>query len=486
MHIPDSSQLYISGRWADASGGATFDATDPATGTVLGQVASATAEDATRAMDAATAAFPAWAALSGSERAAALLRVRDLVKKNLDHIANVMTQEQGKPLPEAKGELGGCLDYLEWFAEEAKRLYGDVVGGLSTAKRQMVVHRPVGPVVAITPWNFPALMILRKAAGALAAGCTVVVKPAEQTPLTALAIFESLAEAGLPDGVVNLLTTDSPEAVGAALLEHPGLAHLTFTGSTEVGKYLSGECAKRMKGYSMELGGHAPFIVFADADLDQALADLNLIKFRNAGQTCVNPNRVFVHRDVQKEFVARFAELAGTQRVGNGFDEATTVGPLIDLAAIEKVESHLSDAVGKGATVLLGGSRVQSDGGNFFAPTIIEGVTSAMTIANEETFGPIAPVISFDDSDDIWAMANDTAFGLVAYVYTSDLETAFEASEKLDFGVIGINDPRPGNAQTPFGGVKDSGTGREGGREGLYDFMTTHTISIGNNGRKTR
>jgi succinate-semialdehyde dehydrogenase/glutarate-semialdehyde dehydrogenase len=485
--LPVVRQLYIAGRWVDAASDDTFDATDPATGEILGAVASAGPDDATRALDAAATAFRAWAALSGSERSAYLLRLRDLLRQNLDHIAAVMTSEQGKPLAEAKGELAGCLDYLEWFAEEAKRLYGDVVGGLSTAKRQLVVHRPVGPVVAITPWNFPALLIIRKAAAALAAGCSVVVKPAEQTPLTALAIFESVAEAGFPEGVVNLILTGSPVEVGEALLSHRHLAHLTFTGSTEVGKLLASRCAERMRGFSMELGGHAPFIVFPDADLDQAAADLNLIKFRNAGQTCVNPNRVFVHRAVRDDFHRRFLALAKKQRVGNGFDPATTVGPLIDAAALDKVQRHLSDAVSKGATVLLGGSRDHSAGaGIFFEPTVLDGVTEDMMIFREETFGPIAPIISFDDRDDIWAMANDSAYGLIAYVYTNDLETAFEAFEHLDYGVIGVNDPRPGNAQTPFGGVKDSGTAREGGREGLYDFLTTHTVSIGSHGRRAR
>jgi succinate-semialdehyde dehydrogenase / glutarate-semialdehyde dehydrogenase len=478
MHVPDARRLYIDGGWADAADGATFDVHDPATGELLCEVASAGPADAVRAMDAAAAAFPAWAALSGAERGAVLLRVRDLVAERLDAIAAVMTQEQGKPLAEARGELSGCLEFVEWYAEEAKRVYGQVVSGVTTAKRQFVLHRPAGPVVAITPWNFPALMILRKAAAALAAGCPVVVKPAEQTPLTALAIFEALHEAGFPVGVVNLVTTDAPVAVGRALLEHPDLAHLTFTGSTEVGEHLAAEAAKRMVRFSMELGGHAPFIVFADADLEAAVADLTMIKFRNAGQTCVNPNRVFVHADVHDEFVERFTAAATGLRVGSGLEATSDMGPLIDEDAIAKVGAHLDDAVSKGAKVRLGGERVAGPG-TFFAPTIVESVTTAMTIAHEETFGPVAPVIRFDDGDDVWALANATRYGLVAYVYTRDLELAFAAAERLDFGVVGVNDPRPGSAQTPFGGVKESGAGREGGREGLYEFLETHTLSIG-------
>jgi len=478
MHLPEARQLYIDGSWTDAAAGETFSVYDPATGDELCTVASARSADAVRAMDAATRAFPAWAALSGADRAAILLRLRDLVADRIDSIAAVMTQEQGKPLAEAKGELSGCLEFIEWFAEEAKRTYGQVASGLTVTKRQFVLHRPVGPVAAITPWNFPALMILRKASAALAAGCTVVMKPAEQTPLTAIAIFEAFHEAGFPDGVVNLVTSADPREVGRAILDHPALAHLTFTGSTEVGEHLASECAKRMVRFSMELGGHAPFIVFPDADLDQAVADLTLIKFRNAGQTCVNPNRVFVHRDVQEEFTKRFTERAATLTVGSGLDASSDMGPLIDEDAIAKVSAHLGDAVNKGATVLLGGERIESSG-TFYAPTIVTGVTTEMTIAHEETFGPVAPVIAFDDSDDIWALANASRFGLVAYVYTESLERAFQAAERLDYGVIGVNDPRPGSAQTPFGGVKESGVGREGGTEGLFEFLETHTLSIG-------
>lgn len=478
VFLPEHRNLFINGEWKEASAGEHFSVTNPASGAELCTVSNATASDATAAMDAATQAFPGWSGLTGAQRAAPLVALKELVAANLDSLAKIMTQEQGKPLGEAKGELSGCVEFIEWYAEEAKRVYGQVVSGLTNAKRQFITHRPLGPIAIITPWNFPALMILRKMSAALAAGCTVVVKPAEQTPLTAIAIFELIEKAGFPKGAANLVLSDDPMRVSDSLLNHPGLAHLTFTGSTAVGKKLASHLGGIMKPYSMELGGHAPFIVFPDADIDQAVADLSFIKFRNAGQTCVNPNRVFVHTTIKDVFIKKFTASVERHKVGSGFEDDTTVGPLIDADAVAKVDYHVKDAVAKGAKVVTGGSTVDR-AGTFYAPTVITGVDYSMVIANEETFGPVAPLFEFSDEDDVWALANQSPYGLVAYVYTSSLEKSFQAAEKLEYGVVGVNDPRPGSAQTPFGGVKDSGVGREGGQEGMYEFMTTHSISFG-------
>ena len=476
--LPSQRELYIDGRWQPAHEGGKFSVADPATEAVLCAVADATPHDAVQAVDAAAAAFPAWSRLTGAQRARHLLAVRDLLAERADTVARIMTQEQGKPLGESRNEVGRCLDFLEWYAEEGKRVYGEVMPVIDQGRRQLALRQPQGVVLAITPWNFPAMMLARKAATALAAGCTVVVKPAEQTPLTAIALFEIFDEAGMPPGTVNLLTTADPASLGRVLLGDHRVRHLAFTGSTAVGKLLAKQAASQVQRVTLELGGHAPFVVFDDADLDLAAAHLLGLKFKNCGQTCVNPNRIFVHSEVAEDFVKRIADAVAGLTVGNGFDDATEVGPMIDHDGVAKVEAHVRDAVDHGARVLTGGSRLPGPG-FWYAPTVLDAVDSRMRLFREETFGPVAPMLRFSSEDELVAQANDTAYGLIAYVYTENLGRALRMSEALEVGVMGVNDNQPGTLQAPFGGVKESGIGREGGRDGIQEFLDTKLVSFG-------
>jgi succinate-semialdehyde dehydrogenase / glutarate-semialdehyde dehydrogenase len=461
--LPGRRELYIDGRWQPAHGDGKFSVADPATEAVLCAVADATPHDAVQAVDAAAAAFPAWSRLTGAQRARHLLAVRDLLAERADTVARIMTQEQGKPLGESRNEVDRCLDFLEWYAEEGKRVYGEVMPVIDQGRRQLALRQPQGVVLAITPWNFPAMMLARKAATALAAGCTVVAKPAEQTPLTAIALFEIFDEAGMPPGTVNLLTTADPASLGRVLLGDHRVRHLAFTGSTAVGKLLAKQAASQVRRVTLELGGHAPFVVFDDADLDLAAAHLLGLKFKNCGQTCVNPNRIFVHSEVAEDFAKRIA---------------TEVGPMIDHDGVAKVEAHVRDAVDHGARVLTGGSRLPGPG-FWYAPTVLDAVDSRMRLFREETFGPVAPMLRFSSEDQLVAQANDTAYGLIAYVYTGNLGRALRMSEALEVGVMGVNDNQPGTLQAPFGGVKESGIGREGGRDGIQEFLDTKLVSFG-------
>lgn len=473
--------MYIGGEWLQAEGGRTFAVTNPSTGETVGVVADAGAEDARRAVDAAHGALSAWADLTGRERGAFLQKVWNLMRQKRDDLARLMSEEMGKPFGEAKGEIAYAMEFVAWYAEEAKRVYGETIPATFGNQRLMVIKRPVGVVAAITPWNFPAAMVTRKIAPALAAGCTVILKPAEQTPLTAAAMFEIFHEAGLPAGVVNLVTTSNPAAVAEVFLKDDRVRKLGFTGSTEVGKLLMRGCADGLKKISLELGGHAPFIIFPDADIAKAAKDAALAKFMNAGQACVCVNRIYVHESVAQEFTDAFVARVKKLRVGPGLAEGTNVGPLIEPAALEKVHSHVEDAVRLGATLLCGGSRLTEGDlarGNFYAPTVLGGVTGEMRIHNEETFGPVAPVLTFSDENEVLERANASRYGLAAYVYTRDIGRMFKMAEKLEYGLIGVNEPFPGSAQAPFGGMKESGMGREGGRQGIEEFLETKTISI--------
>ncbi len=470
-------QCYVNGRWLDAPGGATLTVSNPATGAALGTVPALGAADTEKAVSAAHAAFPAWAAKTAKERAVLLRRWHDLIQLNAGDLAKLMTAEQGKPLAESKGEIAYAASFVEWFAEEAKRVYGDVIPGHQADKRILVLRQPVGVVAAITPWNFPAAMITRKVAPALAAGCTVVCKPATQTPYSALALAELAARAGIPAGVFNVVTGPARE-IGGALTGDARVRKLSFTGSTEVGKLLMAQCAATMKKVSLELGGNAPFIVFDDADLDAAVAGAIASKYRNTGQTCVCANRLLVQEGVYKAFAAKLVEAVRKLRVGDGLAGETEQGPLIDTAALKKVEEHVADATGKGAKVALGGKR-HALGGTFFEPTVLTGVTPAMMVAREETFGPVAPLFSFGSEAEAIAMANDTEFGLAAYLYTRDLARSWRVSEALEYGIVGLNTGLISTEVAPFGGVKESGTGREGSKYGLLDYTEIKYVCVG-------
>jgi len=468
--------LLIGGAWRSTS--RTFPVVNPATGEVIANVADATREDARDAVEAAQAAFAAWAATPAIERARVLRRAEALMLQRADALALTLTREGGKPVPEARGEIAYAASFVGWFAGEAERMYGRVIPASTPDKRLMALRQPVGVVGAITPWNFPAAMVTRKVAPAIAAGCTVVLKPAEQTPLTALALARIFVEAGLPAGVWNVVTTSDPREVGAELLENPLVRKITFTGSTEVGKYLAREAAATVKRVSLELGGHAPFIVFEDADIEAAAQGAIASKFRNAGQTCVCANRLFVHSSVVAPFLDALAPLVRALTVGDGTQPGIQVGPLIDAAAVAKVQSHVDDALASGAHVVVGGRRPpELARGNFFAPTILANVTDAMRVMREETFGPVAPVAAFDSEDEVIRRANAGPYGLAAYFYTRDLSRAWRVSEGLDYGIIGVNDAMPSVAQAPFGGFKESGLGREGGTEGLDAFLETKYVS---------
>ncbi|MFS0724138.1 NAD-dependent succinate-semialdehyde dehydrogenase [Paenibacillus sp. 1P07SE] len=468
------TNLYINGEWVGAEKRQPVE--NPATLEVVGSIAYAGAAEATAAVDAAYAAGPAWRRKTASERAALLLRWHQLIEQHKEEVGRIMTLEQGKPLPEAIGEMTYAGSFLTWFAEEGKRVYGQSVPASAPDKRILVTKQPVGVVAAITPWNFPAAMLTRKVAPALAAGCTVVVKPSEFTPLTAYKLVELAHEAGIPAGVLNVIAGDAA-AIGETWMADPRVSKLSFTGSTRVGKLLYRQAADTVKKLSLELGGHAPYIVTANADLAQAARDLMAPKFRNAGQTCICPNRVYVHESVHEAFVAELTQAMSTIKVGNGLEEGSTVGPLINKAAVEKMNRHVGDAVEHGATVA---ARVQAPEGPgyFVEPAVLTGVTDEMLCMREETFGPLLPVTTYQTTEEVLRRANDSRYGLSAYVFTQDLKEAFEISEGLEYGIVGLNDGLPATAQAPFGGMKESGLGREGGHWGIEEFLEVKYVSL--------
>jgi len=482
MKLKDSNllrmQAYIGGKWENANNGATHDVLNPATQEKIGSVPDMGAAETRRAIEAAQAAFPAWAAKTAKERAVILRRWYELLMANQEDLAILMTAEQGKPLAESKGEIAYAASFIEWFAEEAKRLYGDVIPGHQADKRIVVLRQPVGVVAAITPWNFPAAMITRKAGPALAAGCTVVCKPAIQTPYSALAMAELGARAGLPAGVLNIITGAGAGGIGGELTSNPIVRKLTFTGSTPVGKKLMAQCAETMKKVSFELGGNAPFIVFEDADLDAAVAGALASKYRNTGQTCVCANRLLVQSTVYEAFTRKLVEAVSKLRVGDGLKGPTDQGPLIDAKALAKVEEHIADAVAKGAQVAYGGKR-HALGGTFYQPTVVTNVTSEMLIAREETFGPVAPLFRFETEAEAVRMANDTEFGLASYFYTRDLARSWRVAEALEYGIVGLNTGIISTEVAPFGGIKESGTGREGSKYGILDYTELKYLCVG-------
>jgi len=480
LKLTDSSLLRtrarIGGEWRDAAGGGTVPVTNPATGALLGTVPDGGAADARAAIEAANAALPAWRARTAKDRAVLLRRLHDLLMAHQEDLARIMTAEQGKPLAEARGEIAYSAGFIEWFGEEAKRVYGDVIPGHARDRRIVVVKQPVGVVAAITPWNFPSAMIARKLGPALAAGCTIVIKPASQTPYSALALAELADRAGIPGGVVNVVTGDA-RAIGGEMTANPLVRKLTFTGSTATGKVLIAQCAGTVKRVSMELGGNAPFIVFDDADVDAAVAGAIVSKYRNSGQTCVCANRLLVQDGIHDEFARKLAAAVAKLRVGDGLAGEQDQGPLIDAAAVAKVEEHIADALQRGATVLTGGKR-HALGGTFFEPTVLAGVSPAMRVAREETFGPLAPIFRFRTEEEAIRLANDTEFGLAAYVYTRDLGRSWRVPEALEYGIVGLNTGLISTEVAPFGGMKESGMGREGSKYGIADYLEIKYLCI--------
>ena len=473
------TRAFIDGEWTGgASAQADFAVLDPATNAEIARVPNLNATDARRAIDAANAAWPAWRAKSGKERAAILRKWYELIVANADDLAAIMTAEQGKPLAEARGEVTYGASFIEWFAEEAKRVDGDVLASPTADKRLVVLKQPVGVCAAITPWNFPVAMITRKVAPAIAAGCTIVVKPAEQTPLSALALAELAWRAGIPKGVFNVVTADSKNSidVGRALCDSDIVRHLSFTGSTPVGRILMQQSAPTVKKIALELGGHAPFIVFDDADLDAAVEGAVTSKYRNAGQTCVCTNRFYAHASIHDAFVEKLAAATRRIKVGNGFEAGVTQGPLIDDDAVAKVAQHIGEATAKGATLVTGGKVIE---GRFVEPTVLAGVTNDMLIAREETFGPVAAVFKFDDEADVIRLANDTEFGLASYFYSRDIGRVWRVAEALEYGMVGINTGIISNEVAPFGGVKQSGLGREGSKYGIDEYLEMKYLCIG-------
>ncbi len=470
-------QAFLDGQWCDADSGAVIAVTNPATGKLLAQVPDMGAAEAERAIAAAERAFAVWRKVPARERAVTLRRWFDLIMANQDDLAVILTAEQGKPLAEARGEIAYGASYIEWYAEEAKRVYGDTVPQAQNDKRIIVLREPIGVTAAITPWNFPNAMITRKAAPALAAGCPMVLRPASQTPLSALALAVLAEQAGIPAGVFSVITGSS-SAIGAVLTGSPAVRKFSFTGSTEVGRKLIAQCAPTVKKVSMELGGNAPFIVFDDADLDAAVEGAMISKFRNAGQTCVCANRLYVQSGIHDAFVAKLTEAIGKLKVGNGLEAGINQGPLIDAKAVAKVEEHIADAVAKGGKLLAGGVR-HTLGGTFFQPTLITGVTQQMNVAREETFGPLAPVFRFDSEDEVIRHANDTEFGLASYLYSRDIGRIFRVAEALEYGMVAVNTGILSNEAAPFGGVKQSGLGREGSHYGMDDYLEIKYLCLG-------
>lgn len=469
-------QAYINGQWCDAASGNTIAVDNPATGEIIAHVPSLTAEETRAAIDAADAALPAWRAKTAKERATILRRWYELMLANQEDLARLMTAEQGKPLVESRGEIVYAASFLEWFAEEGKRIYGDMIPSPLADRRFLVMKQPIGVCAAITPWNFPSAMITRKAGPALAAGCTMVLKPASQTPLSALALAVLAEEAGVPAGVFSVVT-GSAGTIGSELTSNPTVRKLTFTGSTEVGRVLMRECADTIKKVSLELGGNAPFIVFDDADLDAAVVGALASKYRNAGQTCVCANRLLVQDGVYDQFAEKLAAAVAGLKIGNGLEEGITQGPMIDEKALQKVEEHIADAKEKGGEVIAGGKR-HALGGRFFEPTIIKHVTPAMKVAKEETFGPLAPLFRFSTEQEALAMANDTEYGLAAYFYTRDLGRTFRVSEGLEYGIVGVNTGIISTEVAPFGGIKASGLGREGSKYGIEDYLEIKYVAL--------
>lgn len=470
------NKLYIDGQWVDADSKATFDVFNPANGAKIGEAADGSGSDAARAIEASRKAFGKWAGLTAHQRSEYLYEAYQRMTANREHLARLMTEEQGKPLKASRGEVQYGADFLLWYAEEAKRVYGKTIPAPRSDQRFMVLRQPVGVVAAITPWNYPVSMVTRKVAPALAAGCTIVLKPAEATPLCAVEVFKILHEAGIPAGVANLVTALNPAPVGEVFVQNPLVRKLTFTGSTEVGKILAKGAARQVKRVSLELGGHAPFIVFEDSDPVHAAKGAALIKFLNTGQTCISPNRIFVHRSIMAPFVKEFKSRVSNMRTGSGFEDGVSIGPLVDNAALQKVQQQVSDALDQGAALVCGGRRLTKDNldrGYFYAPTVLSDVTPQMLIFREETFGPVAPIIAFDSEEEVLALANDTNYGLAAYIYTNNLSRAMRMFEALNFGIIGINDINPTSAAAPFGGMQESGLGREGGREGIDEYLET-------------
>jgi len=473
------NQLFINGTWTEARSSLRSAVFNPATGEQIVTVPVGGAEDARAAIEAAHAAFPGWSQTAAEDRSVLLRRIYELIVANTDRLAEIMTLEQGKPVKEAKGEVLWGADFFLWYSEEAKRINGEIIPSSRTTQRILVQRQPIGVVAAITPWNFPSSMITRKVAPALAAGCTVVVKPAPETPLSAIALFEIFEQAGLPAGVANIVVGNAQE-IGSEFLDNDKVRKISFTGSTPVGKFLLEQSAKQVKKVSLELGGHAPFIVFPDADLEAASDGLIYNKFQNNGQTCICANRVFVHEKIEAEFTELFARKLREVTVGNGMEDVN-VGPLIHERALAKVDAHVQDALAKGAKLVEGGKKL-TDGaysaGNYYEPTLLTGVTPEMDVFREETFGPVAPFISFRTEDEVVAMANDTPFGLASYIYTRDLATTMRVADRLEYGMVGINESALGYVQAPFGGIKQSGMGREGGQRGVDDFLEIKYLNL--------
>lgn len=463
--------MYINGEWLNCD--RNFSVINPATGEQIGEVADGNQGHAKQAIDAAASAFESWSRATAYGRAEVLLKAYALMLERKQSLAELMTREQGKPLKAALNEVQYAADFLRWFAEEAKRVYGETIPSARADQRFMVRYQAIGVVAAVTPWNYPISMITRKVAPAIAAGCTIVLKPAEATPLCAIAVFEILHDAGLPAGVANLVTAADPKLIGLEFCTNSKIKKLSFTGSTAVGKRLAQDAAPQLKRVSMELGGHAPFIVFDDADPVHAAKGASLVKFLNTGQACISPNRIFVQRGILEPFIKTFSERVAKMQVGNGLEAGVSIGPLVSEAAVVKVENQVNDALSKGANLHNGGERIDHGSGHFYAPTLLSKVSPDMLIYREETFGPVAAIITFDDYDQVIEMANDTDYGLAAYVYTQNLSRAMKAFEALNFGIIGVNDINPTSAAAPFGGMNHSGLGREGARQGLAEYLET-------------
>ena len=470
-------KCFVNGQWSDSEDGKTIEVNNPATMKIIGKVPNFSAEQTKSVIDKADSAFQTWKNTTAKERSIILKKWSDLIIENVDDLAKIMTIEQGKPLAEAKGEILMGASYIEFYAEEAKRVYGDIIPDPRPGKRIVIIKQPVGVVGAITPWNFPNSMITRKCAAALAVGCTTVVKPASQTPFSALAVAELAKVAGFPDGVFNIITGSAKE-IGMELTKNPKVKKISFTGSTEVGKILMEQSASTVKKISMELGGHAPFIVFDDADIDEAVTGALQSKFRNSGQTCICTNRLFVHESVYDVFLEKFTNEVKKIKVGNGLDEGIVSGPLIDRSSLEKVVDHVQDAVNVGAKIAVGGD-VHALGGNFYQPTVLSNVSTEAKITFEETFGPVAPIYKFSNDEEVIKMANNTPYGLASYFYSRDIGRIWRVAEALEYGIVSINNGLPTIPEVPFGGVKESGMGREGSRYGLDDYLIIKYISMG-------
>ncbi|GIN40837.1 NAD-dependent succinate-semialdehyde dehydrogenase [Heyndrickxia oleronia] len=471
--------IFINGEWRDSYSGTVRAIINPATLEKLTEISYGGKEEALEAVEEAKAAFPSWSKKTARERSTFLYKAYEKMLENKEQLAQILTSEQGKPLTEARTEIESAASYLLWYAEEANRVYGEIIPSSKVNRRSLVIPQAIGVIAAITPWNFPASMVTRKLGPSLAAGCTVVLKPASQTPLTAMAIVKIFEEVGLPKGVLNLVSGDA-KGVGEALTQSPDVRLITFTGSTEVGRELMKNSAQHIKKLSLELGGHAPILVMDDADLENAV-DLTLAsKFRNCGQTCICANRVYVHREIADSFVEKLAVKVKSMKIGNGIDEATVIGPMIDRNAVEKAAEHVEDAVHQGATIITGGKEWQGNlGGHFYEPTILVDVNDQMKVMNEETFGPVLPIETFDSIEEVIEKANQLPYGLAAYIMTESTNRVFQLSEALEYGIIGVNDVFPATAEAPFGGIKESGFGKEGGKEGIMEFVEMKYVSIG-------